>query len=543
MANGEPLVTNFDTGPSLVENFYDDNAGGGGGGGAIGSQIVVPDFGGDSAQNVPTINHGNFWPALTNLGNFFWEAWCAPRMTGAGNGDRYVISDGFGGAHALLFGFKRQTDADLAYPQGNVWTGVATTSIEGNDGAGILEWCHVAYGWDGANLYIWLNGVLCSQRAFAGPRQSPAILAGGGGDLLIGGSDHNNFNGRIKAIRGFEGDPLGTNFFPLLFPMQAFVPEWNFRTQSFIQGTGAFNDCQFLADYAGGPRYIHPDLSPLGYLGKLHAGQLWGAVNGVDRGMPSNNLPSWPTPVYVIDPSAPFNLDKEPTWPTGPALTPPATPVGARIFDSFSRAHNLRAFQGNAVTLGSTESGSLGPLPWTTFAVPGGPKATAFMGVLSGRAVYLEPNQFGGSFVDNGQADMDVRLDRRTLTGDPATAGVVYRYQDSGNFRFAMIWREPGFDHIRIGMWVAGFEAFIDGAVGFTDFLAPNQTWTTMRVTCAANTITVYVDDGAGGWTQIGQKLAQTTFNAATKAGMFAYTTTGTAALTSGMRYDNFTVI
>src|ERR1043165_3154664 len=49
-----------------------------------------------------TVDHSFFWPEGVDLGHFFWEFWAMP---GNEAGGTYMLSDGYGAAHALLFGF------------------------------------------------------------------------------------------------------------------------------------------------------------------------------------------------------------------------------------------------------------------------------------------------------------------------------------------------------------------------------------------------------------------------------------------------------
>ncbi len=53
-----------------------------------------------------SVDYGNFWPGFTNLGHFFWEFWSMP---GNNAGATYLLSDGYGGLHALLFGLLTST--------------------------------------------------------------------------------------------------------------------------------------------------------------------------------------------------------------------------------------------------------------------------------------------------------------------------------------------------------------------------------------------------------------------------------------------------
>ena len=71
------------------------------------------------------VNHGPFWPPQVsgvevNFGTqFFWESWVCPLGSG------YLISDGYGGSHALLWGFNGSPGPVY----GNIWNGTAIQSF------------------------------------------------------------------------------------------------------------------------------------------------------------------------------------------------------------------------------------------------------------------------------------------------------------------------------------------------------------------------------------------------------------------------------
>src|SRR4029453_15859972 len=66
-----------------------------------------------------TVDYGNFWPPFTNLGHFFWEFWMMPFADAGGT---YMLSDGYGGAHSLLFGFSNlgASEPDRYQISGNI---------------------------------------------------------------------------------------------------------------------------------------------------------------------------------------------------------------------------------------------------------------------------------------------------------------------------------------------------------------------------------------------------------------------------------------
>jgi hypothetical protein len=61
------------------------------------------------------VNHSTFWPpqvsgVQVNLGTqFLWDSWVAPQSGG------YLISDGYGGSHALLWGFITSASNMITY--------------------------------------------------------------------------------------------------------------------------------------------------------------------------------------------------------------------------------------------------------------------------------------------------------------------------------------------------------------------------------------------------------------------------------------------
>ena len=113
-------------------------------------------------------------------------------MPGKNNYNRYMLSDGYGGAHALLFGFSYPTFQTPNYVlSGNVWTGSSTFSFASDEGPTPGEWGHFAVGWDGQNIITYYDGVPVGKQAFTGPRISTGTY-NGSTMLLMGGSTHQN---------------------------------------------------------------------------------------------------------------------------------------------------------------------------------------------------------------------------------------------------------------------------------------------------------------------------------------------------------------
>jgi hypothetical protein len=190
------------------------------------------------------VNHGYFWDRTAEFGKFLYEAWVSPE-TGA----EYLISDGYGGAHNLLWGFGGFSSG-YGSMTGNITLDAVAASFSSIDGIYAGDWHHVAVGWDGNYIYTWVDGVISKRVAATGVRKTSGDISEGG--LFIGGSNHSNYAGYIRMIRGIEG------YFPLL--PASYVPEANFRN-AFLFGPGSRQSgCHFLADYST-PASIVEDIS------------------------------------------------------------------------------------------------------------------------------------------------------------------------------------------------------------------------------------------------------------------------------------------
>jgi hypothetical protein len=147
-------------------------------------------------------NFGDYFPSGINLPNFFWEFWAS---LGDGASGKYLISDGHGGAHAILFG-PGGLDSKGRYTfTGNIYNGTSSTSFGSDEGPAPDQWSHLGLSWDGSFLTVWYDGVPAGRKAFSGPRRSPGT-GSGGGTLFIGGSDHQNLIGKIAQVRAFESN-------------------------------------------------------------------------------------------------------------------------------------------------------------------------------------------------------------------------------------------------------------------------------------------------------------------------------------------------
>jgi len=93
-------------------------------------------------------------------------------MPGSNAGATYMLSDGYGGAHALLFGVGsfNSSEPNRYELLGNIFDGVRFDNYFGSDqGPAPGEWAHFAVGWDGQNIITYYNGVPVGKTPFAVP--------------------------------------------------------------------------------------------------------------------------------------------------------------------------------------------------------------------------------------------------------------------------------------------------------------------------------------------------------------------------------------
>ena len=452
------------------------------------------------------VDHLSFWQDGVDLGHFFWELWAMPGEFAAAT---YMLSDGYGGSHALLFGVHafNSSEPDRYELAGNLFDGLNPTTTFGSDvGPAINEWGHYAVGWDGQSVITYFNGVPVGKVPFSGPRRTPGP-GGGGGRLLIGGSDHSNFQGRIAQVRGYENtnprEALPGGVEAAFAPQTVFAPGGSLMSNYFRLGS-------VVADLSGG------------YNGVAHEGFLRGTIFGVPA-----NCVGCPPPQHVIDPTAP-------NFATGAASAPvnvpstPATPVGALVFDSFARPNATYTF-GGLGGLGSTESGSAGPRTWQTNNAP---QTSQPFGILNARAVLLGNTQ-ALAWVPTGSAtgDVDVRVDRyKGRWGSGIHTGLSFRVVDAQNFFFAYTTDtgDPSNPKVvRVGYYLNGQRT--DLTAGAT--LPAN--WTTLRVvTLNSGDLKVYADGSLVFFTN------NTQFSSAAGAGLYS----NSSGLGLVNRWDNFTV-
>jgi hypothetical protein len=353
------------------------------------------------------VNHGYFWNrGAAAPGLFLYEAWVSPK-TGA----EYVISDGFGGAHNLLWGFNG-FGGGKGTVSGNVAIAGAPVGFSSQDFIYEGDWHHIAVNWDGTNLRTYTDGVLSKVVPLSGVRQTLGNPSEG--VLFVAGSDHSNYHGYVRMLRAFEAsNPIGAALY--------YRPEINFKAAFNAVGGDTLVGASFLADYTR-PSNIIADLSS-GYNGSVHPGYLASELDGsntgtIDGGNPAsgrvNNLPQ-------------FKADNPFVRPTIFRGVQNSIPVGAVGYDDFSRA-NVNLAWDDVLTLGTTRTGQV----WSSPAA-----ASLGWGIVDGHA-YCNNGAGVQSIAtfDLGKSDQDVTVRRK----DASTfAGPVARYVDANNYVYAII--------------------------------------------------------------------------------------------------------
>jgi hypothetical protein len=469
----------------------------------IPNQTQVLEFDGQQKS----VDYNDFWPPFTDLGHMYWEFWAMPSANAS---TTYMVSDGYGGLHALLFGVSNFGASESNRYQffGNMNDGVIDSShvvSYGSDqGPAVGEWGHFAVGWDGQNIITYLNGVPVGKVAYARPRQSTGAGTGSG-RLLIGGSDHQNFRGRIAQVRGFEGiNPRESTSVESSFaPETVFSPDGNLLSWFFTAGSKV------------------ADLSQ-GYVTGAHIGTPRATALGI-----LSDCPGCPIPQFVTDPAAPNFATNTPSQPAPtPVSVPP--PVNALVFDSFSRLNSTYLF-GAKGGLGSTEGGSSGPQVWQ---MDQNANQQRPFGILNGVGVVLADSA-GVSWINTGSArgDLDVRVSRRVRGwGSGVSTGLSFRVRDHESYFFAYTSPSigpPGLQTLTVGYFLEGFR------VNLVSNLSIPQNWVELRVITRENgKIQVFLD-GANVYSTTELVLSKET-----KAGLYS----NARGMGLVNRWDNFGV-
>lgn len=446
-----------------------------------------------------SVDYGGFWPPKVDLGHFFWEFWAMP---GADAQACYLVSDGYGGAHAILFGMGYMLNGYYTL-FGNIWDGKGSTNFSSDTGPVPYEWAHLAVGWDGEKIVTYYDGVPVGKVDFKGPRQCLGADSGGS-MLLIGGSTHQNWIGRIAQVRAYEGKNPHADVNGNGQSLSAFAPQTIFEPDGSSLLSSFMNPIQSV-----------PDLS-----GNNHTGKLRSTVCGY------GDCGAAPIPQYVSDPKAP-NIYPFPTAPEPVNKTAPKLAPGTLVFDSFTRRNSTYIFEGTG-GLSMTESSPGGGRDWQYIGSNG--KLLPF-GILNGQAVALA-NSPAGAWVSTGDgpADLDIRVERYPGTfGSGISTGLIFRLMNERNFFVAYT---SGATNTDQKLYVT---LYLDGApVKMVEGVPLPESWTTLRVvTLEKEGFTVYADN-------VALYTSDTTY---LWPGRGAGLWNNGAGLGLANRWDNFTVL
>lgn len=379
-------------------------------------------FGAGTPSNV---KHPKLWAVDTDYGPFFVETVWKPTTP---NHLGYGLSDGAGGMHTILLGY--QSNGTQWAVTGNFYTGTGIYSFGTPYVGNLDQWAHVALGYDGSKVRIWVDGLIVFEEPYSGSRK---YLAGGSdGNFYVGGSYHNNFGGNIARVRLREG------LCPFTFD---FRPQLAFTRRIVTDHVENFVTADFVADYTTASE-VFPDLGK-GLWGELRDGTF-------SRLTPETD---WPQ----------FQNDRPRSTPS--THTPAPVPEKALVFDSFSRANSGLLFS-DQLKLGSTEGGSLGPLAWSDG-----------FGIM-GESAYARYNTLYQNVLETGQSNVEVRVDRVWGTN----TGLALRYVNAQNFLLIQ-----GFPHeVRVINVVNGVYSIVPVGV--------SQGYTTLRAVLNGSTVTVHAD-------------------------------------------------
>jgi hypothetical protein len=478
---------------------------------------TVIDFPG--APIISHFNHGHYWETGVNLGKYMYGWWIMPRVNAS---PAYIVSDGYGSGHALLFGVQQNSGLSFLDPtvnvfHGNIYNGVTIAlSYRADDGAAPGEWCWVETGWDGANIYIWLDGIIIGKIPYTDVRQSQPYTSGGG-YFLIGGSDHQNFNGRIRSGRGFE------NLFPISSPQAAYYPEREPRNQWTPNGIDWYS-ANFMADYGAVQEGLVPDQSD-GYMGRLHPGSRnGGGVVTFAGGLQTASSVQTQMPAYVNDDTAPFGSNVGLVTPTGLVPTVPTSPAGLKLWHHWCEAKQTPAFHGTTATWGQTKGGLLSARIWQAQRGSAWGGGALQVGIINGHGVITDLRS-GVVWVDSGATDQDVWAKRRhTAQAGTHVVGIALRVVDRDQYYAIYTRGAIGSAVVRVELHATGETS---SGTTLATYTQPNSTWKFLRATIIGTTLTIYIDNGsydssdhATGWIQIGQLSGQTAYSAATGVGI-----------------------
>lgn len=397
------------------------------------------------------VDHGAFWLPGVDYSTFYWDMLVCPWMA---SGTGYIISAGYGGAHNLLLGFTASGGKFAV--TGNIWDGAATKSFASSAKFDLNTWHHIAVCWDGSEIVVYVDGVVEGVTAYvAATRSTPANTDS---VLFVGGSDHLMGSFDLAWIRGFEGTLPGVpnaSYAPLratTWPRVAFnnsgstIIKAQFAAD-YTQTCAVIND---LSDGLDGVR--HPGVRAIG----INVGGFQGSYPAVFTYQDEADLPQWVSATY------------EPPVST----VTPTIPPTAKVYDSFLNRQSS-PFWSNSYTLGSTEGGTLGVLPWTM--------SDGMYGISSGSVFPVTTSTSEFALIDTSTQTQDIRITR-----EGRRIAIIARYTDANNHIQALFYDSGGTSALQLDKTVSGVTTTLfSGNVGNFD--------ADIRVTVSGTTVTVYM--------------------------------------------------
>lgn len=394
------------------------------------------------------VNFGALHAINTNYADFFIEVLIKPTGTG------YWWSDGNGGAHIFLGGVNGNEANGYAI-DGNIWNYTTGAGVSYSSITKIRhnEWAHVAVWSANGLLGVSINGVPDIVVPWTGVRRTPNLYEVLG---FMGGSDHQNFSGKIKALRLFENELPYTN------PHNTVVrPAVEHILLNEVGGANAvlIFDAEFgtqdLSAGMGGKQHN-------GYLNETLSDGATGFHFAYDGSRTGNRNPS-ARPVWVDDAFA----------YTGTAAQKTQI-AGTRIYDDFSGADSHYG-KDSVLSLGTTR---IGAKTWNTGGAYGKNNGTAFANATSP----------GNATITDSSADGTIILRKPSVafpTGLGAAYRLIFRFTDASNLNVLYI------DEYGTGV----IFTTVGGTQVNTGNFSFGTNWTEAKIVLSGATVTTFRDN------------------------------------------------
>lgn len=435
------------------------------------------------------IDHGPFWKPgqILSAAGCQWEAWF---MGDPFNEAGYIVSDGYGGAHALLWS---GASGNINFRDGSNADQIVQYSSLSVPPPGVFSHLMVKVltdAWGNQFIETIINGIsTCKTLVPTGYTRAVCQGFQGQGTLFVMGSDHSEAVGWLASLRGWDleaGYEGAGTLGDVVVPQAVLVP----YAPGYGPSSGAPAD--FCANYVGSPGVtLWPDCGR-GYdsnggfaVRAQHPGAAYGNGTG------GRNYYPMPQPIAVPSPTttAPFYPGYIETPPSR-GYTPVAPPAGAKRYDSFSRPDQTYAHV-SLPDVGSTESGSLGAAAWQASVIAGG---------------RLFPKQLQ-------------LFDRSLRTGDQAaTLAYIPNASDSADHTVTVTRISPASGSGNDGTLGVACRVAVDGSSCFYAYYQyiPNTDGTIYLYRMDAANNTVYLDAvgvAHTGWSQLSIKAQGTTIS------------------------------